>query len=141
MPPYAQAAPAAGQAPPAYAPSAQAAPAAYAPPATPYGTAPAYAGYPAAYGAKTNALAVVSLVAGIANFVLLFGVGAIVAVITGHIALRQLRTNGENGRGLALTGVILGWVGVGLTLLGVIFFVIWFVVLFGTIGAASYSYS
>ncbi|MFJ6652546.1 DUF4190 domain-containing protein [Microbacterium sp. NPDC091313] len=155
VPPYAQSAPAAAPAPqstpaapPAYAPPAYAQPSApaYAQPpapsspqaAAPYATAPAYAG---SYGATTNSLAVVALVAGIANYILLFGVGAVVAVITGHIALKQLRTSGENGRGMALTGVILGWVGVGLTLLGVVFLIVWFVFLFGALGAASYSYS
>jgi len=38
-------------------------------------------------------------------------------VITGHIALGQIKTSGENGRGFALAGVIIGWVSLGLFVL------------------------
>jgi hypothetical protein len=157
VPPYAQeAAPA--SAPPAYAPAADAyvaptyaPPASYAQPAA--APAPTYGqptyGQPAygqpAYGAypapRTNTLAIVALVSGIAAFVLVPLIGSIVAVITGHISLKQLRTSGEGGRGMALTGTILGWVGIGLAAIGTIFVIIWFVVLFGAIGAASTQYS
>lgn len=52
---------------------------------------------------KTNTLAVVSLVS--AFFI------SLVAVITGHIALGQIKRTGESGRGLALAGVVLGYLG------------------------------
>lgn len=29
--------------------------------------------------------------------------------VTGHVALRQIRERGEEGRGMALTGVAVGW--------------------------------
>jgi hypothetical protein len=51
-----------------------------------------------------NTLSVVSLASAIS------GVGSLVAVITGHISLAQLKTSGENGRKLALVGVVLGYV-------------------------------
>lgn len=54
-------------------------------------------------GQKTNTLAIISLVS--AFFV------SLVAVITGHIALKQIKTRGGKGRGLALWGTILGYVG------------------------------
>jgi hypothetical protein len=44
-------------------------------------------------------------------------IGWLVGVITGHGALGQISRTGEGGRGLALTGVISGWVGLALTLL------------------------
>jgi peptidyl-prolyl cis-trans isomerase B (cyclophilin B) len=50
-----------------------------------------------------NTLAVVSLAAGIS------GVGALIAVITGHISLAQLRDSGEKGKALAATGTVLGY--------------------------------
>ncbi len=50
-----------------------------------------------------NTLAVVSLAAGIS------GVGALIAVITGHISLAQLRDSGEKGKALAITGTVLGY--------------------------------
>ena len=50
-----------------------------------------------------NTLAVVSLASGISV------VGALVAVITGHISLAQIRKSGESGRSLAIVGTILGY--------------------------------
>lgn len=51
-----------------------------------------------------NTLAVVSLASAIS------GIGALIAVITGHISLAQIKRSGENGRTLALTGTVLGYV-------------------------------
>ena len=51
-----------------------------------------------------NTLAVVSLASGISI------VGALVAVITGHIALAQIRKCGESGKALAVTGTVLGYI-------------------------------
>jgi hypothetical protein len=61
---------------------------------------------------KLNTLAVVSLATAVSGF------GAVAAVITGHISLAQLKKTNESGRGLALTGMILGYVGVGLWVIG-----------------------
>ena len=74
---------------------------------------PAPAGQPQMTGyatPPTNTLAVVSVAAGVASFVFLPFVGAIVAVITGHMARGQIRHTGESGSGLALAGLILGYV-------------------------------
>ena len=61
---------------------------------------------------KLNTLAVVSLATAVTGF------GAVAAVITGHISLAQLKKTNEAGRGLALTGMILGYVGIGLWIVG-----------------------
>ena len=61
---------------------------------------------------KLNTLAVVSLATAVSGF------GAVAAVITGHISLAQLKKTNESGRGLALTGMILGYVGIGLWIIG-----------------------
>jgi hypothetical protein len=53
----------------------------------------------------------------------LYWVGSILAVIFGHIALSQVRRTGQGGRGLAIAGLVLGYVGLALLLL-VIFLVI-----------------
>jgi len=71
-----------------------------------------------------NTLAVVSLVSGIASFVLVPLVGALVAVITGHMARGQIRQTGEQGAGFALAGLILGYVHLALVLLVVGFIVL-----------------
>ncbi len=64
---------------------------------------------------STNSLAIVSLIAGIAQFMFCPIVGAIAAIITGHIGRRQIRTTGEQGGGLATAGLVLGYIGVVLT--------------------------
>jgi len=65
---------------------------------------------------STNVLAVIALAAGIAQVVLSF-IGAIAAVVLGHIALAQIKRTGDNGYGLALTGLILGYLGIALSIL------------------------
>ncbi len=57
---------------------------------------------------KLNTLAVVSLASAATGF------GAVAAIITGHISLAQLKKSHESGRGMALTGMILGYVGIGI---------------------------
>jgi hypothetical protein len=59
-------------------------------------------------------LSIASLVLGI---LWILGVGSILALIFGYIGLRQIRRRGENGRGMAIAGIVLGWVGVGLILI------------------------
>lgn len=54
--------------------------------------------------ASLNTLSVVSLASAIS------GIGALVAVITGHIALKQIKQTSQAGRTLALTGTVLGYV-------------------------------
>ncbi len=90
------------------------------------GAAPAYGqaapGYGQPTGAKTNVLAIVSLVASISGFVILPFIGPIVGVICGHISLGQIKKTGEQGRGMALAGLILGYVGIALAIIGTIIF-------------------
>lgn len=79
---------------------------------------PAYGGYPMA--PKNNTLAIVALVSAIASLTLAPFIGSIVAVITGHMSLSQIKFSGEGGRGMALAGVIIGWIGVAGLLIGII---------------------
>lgn len=81
----------------------------------PYGQ-PGY-GYAAAPVRPTNTLAIISLIASIVGWTLIPFLASIAGIITGHISLRQLKTSGENGRGLAMAGTIVGWVGAGFWLL------------------------
>jgi len=71
-----------------------------------------YGGQPYPLAPRTNTLAIVSLVSSF--FV------SLVAVITGHIALGQIKQRGEAGRGLALAGLIIGYVGIAATALFVV---------------------
>jgi len=86
---------------------------------TPY-TAPA--GAPAA---KWNVLSIISLVTGILQI-------GLAAVITGHISLGQIKKTGEQGRVLAIIGLVLGYLDIVFWL----FFIIVFVIL-GTLGAVT----
>lgn len=115
-PPPAYAAPAPGY--PGQAP----APGYAAPPAPGYGAYPA-AGQAYAPAAPTNTLAVVSMIAGIAGIVILPIIASIAAIITGHMALSKLKTSGEQGRGMAMAGLIMGYVGVAF---GVLFVILMF---------------
>lgn len=81
---------------------------------------------PAGAGTQTNTLAIVSLVAGIGSFVahIVPGVGgftvALIAVITGYIARKQIKETGEQGMGIATAGMIIGIVHIALLVLLVI---------------------
>jgi Domain of unknown function (DUF4190) len=79
----------------------------------------------AATGARTNGFAIASLVLGIAGA---YGVTAILALIFGYRARREIdESNGQQtGRGLAVAGIVLGWVGIGLFLIGVVLFFVVF---------------
>jgi hypothetical protein len=53
--------------------------------------------------ASTNGLAIASLVLGVIG-------GSVLAIVLGHIARKQIRTTGQNGGGMALAGLILGYI-------------------------------
>jgi hypothetical protein len=82
----------------------------YAPPAGLPGT-PAAAPLAAA-PKSTNGLAIASMVLGI---VWVWWVGSILALIFGYVAKGQIRdANGaQGGGGMAIAGIVLGWVGIG----------------------------
>lgn len=71
----------------------------------------------------TNQLAIAALVCGCAQ-VFFWILTGIPAVILGHIARRQIRETGENGDGMALAGLILGYVGIGLGVITAVFVII-----------------
>ena len=69
--------------------------------------------------AKINELALASLACGLAQF--MFGpVVAIPAIAFGHMARRQIKRTGEQGAGLALAGLMLGWAAVILAIVLII---------------------
>jgi len=41
-----------------------------------------------------------------------------VGAVLGHVALRRIEREGKQGRGMALAGVIIGWVGTGILVIG-----------------------
>ncbi len=66
-------------------------------PPSPYGGYPPYAGYPQPQ--PTNTLAVASLVCAF--------VFAPLGIAFGHISLSQIKKTGEEGRGLAIAGLVI----------------------------------
>lgn len=89
------------------------------PPPDPYGYGPAgppvpahyppppYYAYPPPRG--TNTMAILALV-----FAFVF---APAAIVLGHVARRQIRQTGEDGDGMALAGLIVGYITTGITVL------------------------
>lgn len=69
----------------------------------------------------TSTMAIVSLVSGIVSWVALPFLGAIVAIITGHMARGEIRSSGGalDGDGLAIGGLILGYLQIALTIIGI----------------------
>ena len=66
---------------------------------------------PAAPAAPTSNLALASLITGVLAWVLLPIVGAIAAIITGHMAQSEIRNSAGRltGNGLAIAGLVLGY--------------------------------
>ncbi|KQY25374.1 hypothetical protein ASD16_08180 [Cellulomonas sp. Root485] len=100
------------------------------PSAAPYGSAPSGYGQPGGgYGAvyPKNSLAVWSLVLGIVSFVLSCGfLTGIPAVIVGNNAKKAVARGEANNGGMATAGVILGWIAIALSVLGIILFAVLF---------------
>ncbi|MBP3974824.1 DUF4190 domain-containing protein [Pseudoxanthomonas spadix] len=76
----------------------------------------------------TSSLAVVSLVFGILGWTVLPAVGAVVAVITGHMARAEIRRSAGQleGDGMAVAGLVLGWLAIGLAIAAVLAFILFF---------------
>lgn len=88
--------------------------------------APGYApAYPAAAQARpaaptalgqTNAFALVAII--------LAFLQPIAAIVFGHIALGQIKRTGDGGRGLALTGLVIGYITAALMIVALVAYVI-----------------
>ena len=69
---------------------------------------------------RTSGYAIASLVLGIAGLVFFPLVPSILAVVFGNKAREEIRRGEARGDGLAIAGVILGWVGIGVIALGIL---------------------
>jgi hypothetical protein len=80
-------------------------------PAPAYPGYPPYAAYPVMAPPRTNGLAVASLVLGILS--LCYGITSPLALIFGYRGKRQIDQSGgtQGGRGMAIAGIVLGWIG------------------------------
>ncbi|GAA4556168.1 DUF4190 domain-containing protein [Planotetraspora kaengkrachanensis] len=90
------------------------------PPAGPYGHRPP--------GGGTNGMAVAALVLAVVGLVMC-GIPSILGAVFGHVAMRQIRRTGEEGRGMAIAALVVSYAAV----------VIWIVFWFAFLGAMSIS--
>lgn len=80
---------------------------------------------------RTNGLAIASLACGLAQFA--FGpLATIPAIVLGHMARSQIRRTSEQGAGLALAGLVLGW---GAVILGIVLIAVALAIAAGMHGA------
>ncbi|MFA5684206.1 MAG: DUF4190 domain-containing protein [Lysobacteraceae bacterium] len=78
--------------------------------------------------APTSVSAIVSLASGIASWVLLPFIAAIIAVVSGHMARSEIRRSQGmvQGDAMAIIGLILGYVNLALIIGGILLLVLFF---------------
>ncbi|ROT32007.1 DUF4190 domain-containing protein [Micromonospora sp. HM5-17] len=88
---------------------------------------PGYPGaaYPVVVPPQANGMSIAALVVSIVGMlgICAYGLGGylgIVGAILGHISRKQIRERGEGGDGLALAGIIVGWIAGGIAILATI---------------------
>jgi hypothetical protein len=83
----------------------------------------------------TSTLAIVSLVSALLGFTFIPVIGAIVAIVTGYMARNETRSIPPtvSGDGMATAGIILGWIQVGLIVLGICCFIASMIFVFGAV--------
>ena len=88
---------------------------------------------------QTSPLAIVSLVAGLLGWTMVPLIGSIVAIVTGHMARAEIRRRPEalEGDGLAVTGLVLGYAMVVMSLVAFLFALLVFGGVMAAIAAAS----
>jgi hypothetical protein len=66
---------------------------------------------------RTNTLALLSMIFGLLG-------GSVVPIVLGFVALSQIRRTGEQGRGMAIAGVVLGFIAAGVLLILLIVYIV-----------------
>lgn len=68
---------------------------------------------------STNGLAIASMVLGI---LWVYWIGSILALVFGYVAKGQINASGgqQGGKGMAIAGIVLGWVGVGVLCISIV---------------------
>jgi Domain of unknown function (DUF4190) len=87
--------------------------------------APAAPGYPA-YQPPNNGMAVASMVLGILGLIgLIWVISPILALVFGYVSKGQIDRSGgrQGGRGFAIAGIVMGWVGIAFSILAIWWFV------------------
>lgn len=76
-------------------------------------------------------MSVISMISSIVGF-FTFGLLCLLGVILGHISLGQVKRNGEGGKGFAITGLVVGYIGI----IGWVIALIVMLIFFAVFGAA-----
>jgi hypothetical protein len=107
-----------------------------------YGYPPpsAYPGY-APMPQKTSGMAVASLVLSLLGLAPLPLVGSVLGVIFGHMGLGEIKRSGGtlDGQGLAVAGLVIGYISLGLALIGICFFALIVLIALGNAGTTSFA--
>ena len=76
----------------------------------------------------SSTLATVSLIAGILGFIMLPVIGSVVALWTGYAARKETRAipPTASGDGMATAGIVMGWIQMGLVIIGACCLVLYF---------------
>jgi hypothetical protein len=87
-----------------------------------------------------STLAIVSLISGILGFTVFPFIGSIVAIITGYMARQETRAVPPtvSGDGMATAGIIMGYVGVGIVVIGICCALAFFLFTFIAAGTSIY---
>src|SRR5690606_24683667 len=78
--------------------------------------------------ATTNTYALISII--------LAFISPLAAIVFGHMALSQIKRNGDAGRGIALTGTIIGYAYFAVLALLIVMYIGFIFLMIGTMGAA-----
>jgi hypothetical protein len=90
----------------------------YGPPPPYYGPYPPGPSYQYPQPKTTNGMAIASMILGI---LWIYWIGSILALIFGYVARNQIRERPyDSGDGMALAGIVLGWIGVGFLVLFIV---------------------
>ncbi len=76
----------------------------------------------------TNGMAIASLILGIAGLTVVPTIGSVLALILGYMGKRDIRQRPTEttGEGLATAGIVMGWIGIVLTVLVACGLIAWF---------------
>lgn len=71
---------------------------------------------------QNSTLAIISLIGGLSFFIGIPVIGSVVGVVTGNLAMKEIRSSNGlvSGENLAKIGIATGWFGIGVWALGII---------------------
>ena len=76
------------------------------------------------------------MICGIISMVILQPITAILAIIFGYMALREVKRSGGqvDGHGMAIAGIVMGYIGIGLTVLLIALYILFFAISISALG-------